>query len=305
MNIIRIKAPATVANLVCGFDILGLCLEEPYDIMEVTLLNERKVTIRSNDNALPTDPTKNTAGAPLLEIIRQMDAPIGFDVYIEKRIKPGSGIGSSAANAAGAVVAANHLLENKFSNQELVQLAMHGERIASGADHADNIAPCIYGSVTLIRSTFPLEIIPISAPPLFVTIVHPQIEIKTVDARRMLPAKVPLKDAITQWGNIAGLIAGLMKNDNGIISRSLQDVIIEPVRSSLIPGFKKVKTNCMNAGALGGGISGSGPAIFMLSTNKETATAIALEMEKVFNELAIENKTYVSVISKTGVSIID
>jgi len=203
MTNIKVYAPATVANLVCGFDVLGLCLHEPYDIMDVTLLNEPKVIVRSADGyPLPEDPAQNTAGAPLIEMLKEVDANIGFEILIHKRIKPGSGVGSSAASAAGAVVAANHLLGNRFSKEQLIQFAMFGEKVASGVKHADNIAPCIYGGVTLIRSIFPLDIITLTAPSLYVTVVHPQIEVKTADARAILKQNVLLKDAIKQWGNV-------------------------------------------------------------------------------------------------------
>src|ERR1700712_5123549 len=276
MKSITVYSPATVANLVCGFDVLGLCLSEPCDIMRVKLLNKRQVIIRTTDNfQLPMDPALNTAGAPLLEMLTVLKEEIGFEVTITKKIKPGSGIGSSAASAAGAVVAANELLGNIFTKEDLVRFAMFGEKVASGVKHADNIAPCIYGGVTLIRSIFPLDIIPISAPPLFVTIVHPQIEVRTADARGILKQQVLLKDAIRQWGNIAGLVAGLLQSNYELIGRSLEDVLIEPVRSILIPGFNSVKEKSKKAGALGGGISGSGPSIFMLSKDEPTAHGVA------------------------------
>jgi len=242
MKEVKVYAPATIANLVCGFDVLGLCLNEPSDIMHVKLLHEKKVIIHSADGYnLPSDPAQNTAGAPLLAMIEEANLRIGFDVTIQKNIKPGSGIGSSAASAAGAVVAANHLLDNIFSKEDLVRFAMFGEKVASGVKHADNTAPCIYGGVTLIRSIFPLDIISVPAPKLFITVVHPQIEVRTSDAREILRKEVLLKDAIRQWGNIAGLVTGFMKNDYELIGRSLEDVIIEPVRSMLIPGFHEVK----------------------------------------------------------------
>ncbi|HEY8972436.1 MAG TPA: homoserine kinase, partial [Puia sp.] len=206
MSKITVQCPATVANLVCGFDVLGMALEEPYDIMEVSLLDEPVVRISSGDGfPLPSDPAQNTAGAPLLAMQEELEKPIGFEVIIHKKIKPGSGVGSSAASAAGAVVAANHLLKNRFSKEDLVRFAMFGEKVASGVKHADNIAPCIYGGITLIRSIFPLDIVSIPAPLLHVTVVHPQIEVKTADARQILRKEVLLKDAIRQWGNIAGL----------------------------------------------------------------------------------------------------
>ena len=180
---------------------------------------------------------------------------------------------------------------------------MNGEKVASGVKHADNIAPCIHGGVTLVRSIFPLEIVALPSPTLFVTIVHPQIEVRTADARSILKQNVQLKDAIKQWGNIAGLVAGLMKGDYDLIGRSLEDVIIEPVRSILIPGFDELKKACKAAGALGGGISGSGPSIFFLSKERDTALAVEQEMKKLYEGLALAHHTYVTTINQKGVEI--
>jgi homoserine kinase len=305
MKKVKIAAPATVANLVCGFDVLGMALNDPQDIMELSLSDEPGIRIKHIDGYnLPTAPEKNVAGAGLIALMQEYAAPVGFDLTVDKLIKPGSGLGSSAASSAGAVVAANILLDNHFTKEDLVRFAMNGEKLASGVKHADNIAPCIYGGVTLIRSIFPLDIVQLSAPPMFVTVVHPQIEVKTSDARQILRKEVLLKDAIKQWGNIAGLVAGFMKSDYALISRSLEDVIIEPVRSILIPGFHEVKTKSREAGALGGGISGSGPSIFMLSTEKSVAHAIEEVMKSVFEKLGIEYKTYVTTLNYEGVKVI-
>jgi homoserine kinase len=305
MNKVTVQCPGTVANLVCGFDILGMALQAPFDLMEVRLLDEPKITVTSRDGfPLPTDPAQNTAGAPLLAMLEELDKPIGFEVIIDKKIKPGSGIGSSAASAAGAVVAANHLLGNPFSKEDLVRFALFGEKVASGVKHADNIAPCIYGGITLIRSIFPLDIVSIPAPPLHVTVVHPQIEVRTADARQILRKQVLLKDAIRQWGNIAGLVAGFIKNDYDLIGRSLEDVIIEPVRSMLIPGFDQVKQQCKAAGALGGGISGSGPSIFMLSRDETTARQLETIMHDIYQRIGLDHHTYVTTINQRGVQII-
>jgi homoserine kinase len=302
MKEITVHAPATVANLVCGFDVLGLCLSEPYDIMTLRLLDKRQVIIHTTDNfPLPADPALNTAGAPLVEMLAVLNQDIGFEVIITKQIKPGSGIGSSAASAAGAVVAANELLGNIFTNEDLVRFAMFGEKVASGVKHADNIAPCIYGGVTLIRSIFPLDIIPVSSPVLFVSVLHPQIEVRTSDAREILRKEVLLKDAIRQWGNIGGLVAGLMKGDYELIGRSLEDVIIEPVRSILIPGFDMIKSECKSAGAIGGGISGSGPSIFMLSRDEQTANNVAGVMKSVYNRIGVNYHIYVTTVNSGGV----
>jgi len=305
MKRVKISAPATVANLVCGFDILGMALNDPNDVMEVSLLDEPVIKItHADDYDLPVEPAKNVAGAALLALQEAYGNKIGFEVVIDKRIKPGSGLGSSAASSAGAVVAANHLLGNIFSKEDLVRFAMNGEKVASGVKHADNLAPCIYGGVTLIRAILPLDIIPLSAPPLHVTVVHPQIEVKTSDARQILRKEVQLKNAIMQWGNIAGLVTGFLTNDYALIGRSLEDVIIEPVRSILIPGFDEVKINSKEAGALGGGISGSGPSIFMLSQEQKTAREVEKIMKNVFQNIGVEFKTYVTSINYEGVKIV-
>lgn len=303
---VRIHAPATIANLVCGFDILGLCLQAPYDVMEVRLLNEKKVIIENAEGTdLPTDPERNTAGAPLLEMIEELGEDVGFSVKIKKNIKPGSGLGSSAASAAGAVVAANHLLNNRFAKTDLVRFAMAGEKVSSGVKHADNIAPVIYGGTTLIRSIFPLDIVPIAAPPLFITVVHPQIEVRTADARQILRREVQLKDAIKQWGNIAGLVAGLMQGDYSLIGRSLEDHIIEPLRSILIPEFAQIKKRSIEAGALGGGISGSGPSVFMLSSDEATAKKVEAIMQEIYGAIALHHYTYVTAINTQGCTIVE
>jgi len=314
---IKIKAPATVANMVCGFDILGFAVNSPYDEMEMRWMtraeNEPSITIINIDNYnLPTDPEKNVAGAALIAFLEEYEekqnssssSKIKFEVKINKLIKPGSGVGSSAASAAGAVVGANYLVGNIFSKDDLVRFAMNGEKLASGVKHADNIAPCIFGGVTLVRSIFPLEIIALPSPTLHVTIVHPQIEVRTSDARSILRQQVLLKDAIKQWGNIAGLVAGLMKSDYDLIGRSLEDVIIEPVRSILIPGFDALKLACKQVDALGGGISGSGPSIFMLSKTKEIAIAVEKEMKQLYDGIGLPHHTYVTSINQTGVEII-
>lgn len=305
-KIIKVHAPATVANMVCGFDILGFAVKEPYDEMWIRLTEEPGITIINKDNyQLPVEPEKNVAGAALMAMLEELTTPTGFELTIYKHIKPGSGVGSSAASSAGAVVGANALLGDVFSKEDLVRFAMNGEKLASGVKHADNIAPCIYGGVTLIRSIHPLDIVTLTAPPLYVTIVHPQIEVRTADARSILKKQVYLKDAIKQWGNIAGLVTGLLKNDYDLIGRSLEDVLIEPVRSILIPGFEMVKTKSKEAGALGGGISGSGPSIFMLSKDKKTALAVEAVMKNVYQQLALDHHTYVTTIHSSGVEIIE
>ena len=302
MKSIKVKSPATVANIVCGFDILGFALNEPCDELTLEISEEPGIRIINKDEYnLPTDAEKNVSGAALLALLEEAKDVKGFTLTSTKHIMPGSGIGSSAASAAGAVVAANYLLEERFSREDLIRFAMFGEKIASGVKHADNVAPCIYGGVTLIRSIHPLDIIQLDTPPLHVTIVHPQIEVRTADARQILKQQVLLKDAIKQWGNIAGLVAGFLKHDHDLIGRSLEDVIIEPIRSILIPGFDELKRSCKEAGALGGGISGSGPSIFMLSRDALTARVVEEVMKNIYNKIGIEYYTYVTTINKEGV----
>ena len=306
MKNIKLQVPGTVANLVCGFDILGMALNEPFDEMEFKLLDERKIIIHHEDKFhLPTEPEKNVAGVVLLKILEKLENQnIGFEVTINKKIKPGSGLGSSAASAAGAAFGANELLGNIFSKEELVYFAMFGEELASGSRHADNIAPCLFGGITLVKSSEPMDIIPLSSPDLYVSAVHPQVEVKTSDARQILKKNIQMKDAVKQWGNVAGLVAGILKNDNQLISRSLEDVLVEPVRSILIPKFDEVKKQSLVLGALGGGISGSGPSIFMLSETKEIAEKVAEIMQKIYNEIGIENFVYVSKINDQGIRIV-
>ncbi len=301
---VTVSAPATIANLVCGFDILGMALEEPRDFLQVSITDSLGIQITNQDDFdLPTDPVQNVAGVALQAMLNAYPHPAGFNLVSHKQIKPGSGLGSSAASAAGAVVAANILLDQYFSSEQLVQFAMAGEELASGVRHADNVAPCVYGGITLIRSLLPPDIIPLSVPELFVTVIHPQIEIKTSDARQILRKNVLLKDAIIQWGNIAGLVTGFLKNDHALISRSMTDIIIEPVRSILIPGFKEIKTSSIEAGALGGGIAGSGPSIFMLSADKKAAIDVQNSMKDIYHRLGIDYNVYVTTISQHGVRI--
>lgn len=305
-NKIQIKSSATIANLVCGFDVLGLAVEEPYDLMTLEIVDKPGLEIIHMDSyQLTTIPSENVAGAALLAMLEDIkDAP-GLRLTIDKKIKPGSGLGSSAASAAGAVWAASKLIEQNFTNEALIRYAMFGEKVASGVKHADNITPCLLGGVTLIRSIMPLDVIKLNSPNLYISIVHPQIEVRTSDARQILKKEVQLKQAIKQWGNIAGLVAGFMQEDHDLIGRSLEDVIIEPVRSILIPGFNEVKSLSKEAGALGGGISGSGPSIFMISKDFNTAVAVETAMQHVYNKMGIDYKSYVTTLNKEGIKIIE
>ena len=303
---IRIFCPATIANVSCGFDVLGLALDAVGDEMVVRKTDEKGIKItKLTGQDLPTETLQNVAGVAGLALLAESDHVGGFEIEIYKKIKAGSGIGSSAASSTGAVWAMNQLLGCPFSNLDLVKFAMEGERLASGVAHADNVAPALFGGFTLVRSYQPLDIIKIPTPDeLYATVIHPQIEVRTSDSRRILKTSISLEDGIKQWGNVGGLIAGLYTNDYDLIGRSLVDHIVEPIRSILIPGFDKVKENAMDAGALGCGISGSGPSIFALSKGKETATKVGEAMRNVYEKIGVEYDIHVSKINTEGVKTI-
>ena len=306
MNEIKIFCPATIANLSCGFDVLGLCLETAGDEMIIRKSAEKGIRITKIVGAdLPLETEKNVAGVSALAMLEAVETEFGFEIEIYKNIKAGSGIGSSAASSAGAVFGINELLGRPFTRKELVLFAMQGEKLASGNAHADNVAPALLGGFTLVRSSNPLDIIKIDSPSeLYATVVHPQIELKTSDARSVLKQTVSLKSAITQWGNVGGLIAGLYTKDYDLIGRSLHDEIVEPLRSVLIPGFDLIKQTALENGALGSGISGSGPSIFALSKGKETADKIAKAMSSVYDEMKLPYEIHVSKVNDEGMKII-
>ena len=302
MEKIKIFAPATVANVSCAFDVLGFPLQETGDVMTFLKTSETGVKIRMLGNSnLPTEAERNVAGVVALAMLERKSSGFGVEIEIDKRIKPGSGIGSSAASAAGAAFGMNLILGEVFSQNELIEFAMLGEKLASGVAHADNVAPCITGGFALVRSYEPLDVIRIESPDeLYVTILHPQIEVKTSDSRRVLKKELPLKTAVKQWGNIASLISALHTSDYELLGRSLEDIIIEPIRSVFIPLFYEVKQAAKDAGTLGSGISGSGPSIFALSKGLETATKAAEAMKKVYAQTDIEFDIHVSKIATTG-----
>lgn len=305
MKEINILAPATVSNVVCGFDCLGFALNEPCDKMTVRLIDNKSIKIKHLDEfGLPEETEKNVAGVALAAMLNELEENIGFEVEITKKIKPGSGIGSSSASAVGAVMAANKLLNDRFSLAELAEFALAGEFVASQGRHADNVAPALFGGFVLVRSVQPLDVVRLEFPPIFATVIHPQIEIKTSYAREILPKEVPLKDAIRQWSNLGALVAALSNGDYGLISRSLEDFIVEPVRSKLIPHFDDLKLASLNSGALGGGISGSGPSVFMLSENLQTAQKVEKTMHEIYAATEIDFNTYVSEINREGVKFL-
>ena len=306
MNEIKIFCPATIANISCGFDVLGLCLETVGDEMIIRKSDVKGIKItKIVGEELPLETSKNVAGVAALALLDAIDYKFGFEIEIYKNIKPGSGIGSSAASAAGAVFGINEILGKPFTRKELVEFAMKGEAIASGSEHADNVAPAILGGITLVRSSAPLDIIKIESPSeLYATVIHPQIELKTSEMRAVLQPMIPLKSAILQWGNLGGLIAGFYTSDYELIGRSLHDEIVEPLRGPFIPKFDVIKKTALENGALGSGISGSGPSIFALSKGIETANRIAKAMFVVYEDMNMPFEIHVSKVNPEGVKII-
>lgn len=306
-NEIRIFCPATIANVSCGFDVLGVALDSVGDEMVIRKVAEKGIKItKITGQDLPMETHRNVAGVAGLALLAESGSKVGFEIEIHKKIKAGSGIGSSAASSTGAVWAINELLGKPFSPLQLVKFAMEGERLASGVAHADNVAPALFGGFTLVRSYEPLDIIPIHCPDqLYATVIHPQIEVRTSDSRKILKTHITLADGIKQWGNVGGLIAGLFTEDYDLIGRSLVDYIVEPIRSILIPGFDKIKSVSKEAGALGCGISGSGPSIFALSKGEAKARMVADKMTEVYQSIGIDYDVHVSKINTKGIKILD
>ena len=302
---LRIYAPATISNVGPGFDLIGFAIDRPGDILRVEPNDKSSIRIiNETDCSLPTDPERNVASVAARALLEHLKTKIGFDLIFEKKITPGSGIGSSAASCAAAVFGINELLGRPMCIRELIPSALKGEFMASGSIHADNIAPALLGGFVLIRDYNPIDVISLKVPDeLFCTVVHPDIEIKTSESRRKIPTELPLRKTLKQCGNIAGLIAGITTSDYGLIGRSLEDVIAEPVRASQIPGYLQLKQRLLESGALGANISGSGPSVFTFSQNRNVAEKLAVIMSDAFSSRNIANKTYVSPISPRGVRL--
>lgn len=302
---VHVFAPATVANLVCGFDILGLALDEPGDEVIMRRSDQpgvRLLKISGDDGRLPLDPSKNTVSACVQMLLKHLGREnIGVEIELHKHMPIGSGLGSSAASTVAGLFAINQLLGQPLSKQELLPFAMKGEELACGHGHADNVAPSLFGGITLIKSYDPLEVIALPVPDhLYCSVVFPHVDVPTRAARQMIRSKIELKDAVVQWGNIAGLVSGLFMSDYGLIGRSMQDVLIEPVRAILIPEFYEMRQKAMDAGALGFGISGSGPSVFAFADNHPTASDITRQIVQHLQSKGIDSNGYVSAVNQQG-----
>ena len=306
MNSIKIVSPATVANVSCGFDVLGFCLDVVGDEIIINKSNKPGLRITNIEGEdLPLSIDKNVAGVAAKSYLKKYPSKTGIEIEIYKRIKAGSGIGSSAASAVGTVFGIDKLLKRNSKKIDLINYALDGEKLASGEAHADNIAPAMLGGFTLVRDLNSLDIIKLAVPSeLVVTIIHPKIELKTSHARSILRKQVPLKNVVKQTANIAGLISGLYLNDYDLISRSLNDEIIEKERSLLIPEYYSLKNAAIDSGALGCGISGSGPSIFALARGNKIANEIASSFKSIINNLGIDYNIYISKINQNGVKSI-
>ena len=306
MKSVKLFTPASVANVSCGFDVLGFCLDPVGDDMIIRKSTEKGIRItKITGQDLPLDVHQNVAGVAAMALLEAHPSEYGFEIEINKRIKAGSGIGSSAASSAGAVFGINHLLGSPYTKHELINFAMQGEKLASGSAHADNVSPVLLGGFTLVRSIAPVDVIKLPTPKeLIAVIIHPKIELKTSHARAILKKTVTLKSAIQQWGNLGALVSALYSDDYDLISRSLVDEIIEPYRAMLIPEFAKLKEVSMNAGALGCGISGSGPSVYALTKGYENAENVGQAMREVMQKLGIDFEIYVSKINEEGIKIL-
>ena len=306
---IKVFAPATVANVVCGFDVLGFAVNEPGDevIMRRTNKPGIKISKITGDNGrLPLDPQKNTVSVSVEHYLNYIGRPdIGLDIELHKKMPIGSGLGSSSASTVAGLFAAKSLLDDQTDLLELLPFARKGEEMACGHGHADNVAPALLGGFVLIRSYEPLDVIKLPHPAgLYCAIVFPDVDVPTREARQIIRTKILMKDAVTQWGNIAGLVSGLFLNDLDLIGRSMQDVLVEPVRSMLIPDFYKMREIAMETGAISFGISGSGPSVFSFTRDEKTAKLIAQKLQKQLASIEINSNAYVSPINDEGPKIL-
>lgn len=308
---VRVFAPATVANMICGFDVLGFAVDKPGDEVKMYRVDEPGVRIRSivgDDGRLPLDADRNTVSACVKMLLHDLGIldSIGVEIELIKHMPIGSGLGSSSASTVAGLYAINVLLGNLLSKEELMPYCVEGERLACGHGHADNVAPALMGGVTLIRGQEALDVVKLPVPnELYAGIVFPQVDVPTRDARQLIKDKVLLKDAVVQWGNIAGLVAGLFQNDYELIGRSMQDVLIEPTRAILIPEFYEMKRIALENGALSFGISGSGPSVVAVSRGEKIACIVTERIKEHLASKGIESYQYVSAVNIEGPKILD
>jgi len=304
MKSVRAFAPATVANVACGFDVLGFALDKPGDIVTASLVSESGVSISAihgDEGRLPQAAEKNTAGLAVIELLKSLGSNVGIRLELNKQLPLCSGLGSSGASAVAALLAVNELLDNPMNRKELLPFAVRAEELACGSAHADNVAPSLLGGFTLVRSSAPLDVVHLDFPKSLCCVVfHPELELSTEDSRTVLPGQVELAAAVQQSANLGALVSGLAREDFSLISRALQDVLAEPFRKRLVPHFDTAKEAALNAGALGCSLSGSGPSIFALCASRQVAKQAGQGIQNVYLGAEIAGTTYVSGINSTG-----
>ena len=306
---VSVFAPATVANVVCGFDVLGFAVNEPGDEVVMRMTNKPGITISKitgDDGRLPLDPAKNTVSVSVQHYLKSIDrTDIGLDIELHKKMPIGSGLGSSSASTVAGLFAIKTLMGDETDPAALLPFAMKGEEMACGHGHADNVAPALLGGFVLIRSYEPLEVVRLPHPTgLYCAIVFPDVDVPTREARQIIRKNIQMKDAVTQWGNIAGLVSGLFMQDIDLIGRSMKDILVEPVRSMLIPDFYKMREIAMNLGAVSFGISGSGPSVFAFTKDQDTAINITKKLQQHLTGIKIGSNVYVSPINDKGPRVI-
>lgn len=304
---VRAFAPATVANVGPGFDVLGFSMREPGDTVEVRRRKEPGISIVWIDSPfpLPVDSRRNTAGIAVRAMMQALGAKGGVEMMLRKRIPLGSGMGGSAASSVAAAVAANELFGRPYTKLQLLPFIQAGERAVSGWGHLDNASASLMGGLILIRSYEPLEVLrlPLDGWPICV-LVHPDMELRTVVARKVLAKEFPIHTVVKQMGNMGGIIMGLMNRDAGLVGRAMEDHIVEPRRARLIPGFHDVKSAAMKNGALGCTISGGGPSVFAMVATKGAAVRVGKAMQRAWTRHKIGSRLYVSTISSRGAHVV-
>ncbi len=307
---VRVFAPASVSNLGCGFDIFGLALEHPGDEVVVRATEGSgivSVSVSGDGGRVPTDPERNAAALAVQGVLDRTGSEAGVAIEVRKGIPLASGLGGSAASAVAGAVAADALLGGGLDQTALLECAMIGERKGSGADHADNAAPSLAGGFVLVLPGRPPEMVALPTPgDLVLAIVHPALEVETRRARTILGDTIPLEAGVEQWGNAAGLVAGLMTDDWELIARCMRDAVAEPVRAKLVPGFETVRDCALAAGAAAAGLSGSGPTLFAICRGREAAEAVALDMAGAFrDEVGVESDIVISSVNREGARILE
>jgi homoserine kinase len=305
---IKVFAPATVANVACGFDVLGFAIDKPGDELVMEITKEKGVQIadiEGDDGMLPRDPKKNSATVAIQDYLDFIKAEFGCRIWLKKLMPSGSGLGSSAASAVAGVFAINMLCNEKLTREEMLPFLLNAEKAACDAAIADNVAASLFGGFILVRSYEPLDILQIPVPEeLWCAVIHPDVVVLTKEARGILPKEIPLAHSLRQSANVGGMMVGLLRGDYELIGRSLVDYIAEPYRSKLIPGFYEMKHAAKDAGALGGSISGSGPSVFALCHGREIAFKAGDAMKKVMDKMNINADLYVSKVNNHGPKVL-